>query len=145
MKIILYILIFLYFPISLQANLNNSKIEKITPDISNLWGIVKLNNSEILVTKRSGKLFKVDVFKKKILEIKNLPEVIAKKQGGLLDIEIKKTEKLFVYICFSKPEKNKLSSTAIVEAELSSSMLIKQKIILKQKHINHLFILVVDY
>ena len=132
MKIILYILIFLYFPIGLQANLNNSKIEKITPDLSNLWGIVKLNNSEILVTQRSGKLFKVDVFKKKILEIKNLPEVIAKKQGGLLDIEIKKTsEKLFVYICFSKPEKNKLSSTAIVEAELSGSMLIKQKIIFK--------------
>ena len=128
MKIILYILIFLYFPISLQANLNNSKIEKITPDLSNLWGIVKLNNSEILVTQRSGKLFKVDVFKKKTLEIKNLPEVVAKKQGGLLDIEIKKTsEKLFVYICFSKPEINKLSSTAIVEAELNGSMLIKQK------------------
>ena len=63
---------FFYFFITLILipNLSYSKtiLEKISPNLSNLWGIVKLNNSEILVTQRSGKLFKVDVFKKKILK-----------------------------------------------------------------------------
>ena len=57
---------FFYFFITLILipNLSYSKtiLEKISPNLSNLWGISVLNGKEILFTQRSGKLYRLNVF-----------------------------------------------------------------------------------
>ena len=45
------------------------KLEKITPKISNLWGIAIINKDEILVTQRSGNLYKLNVFSLSLIHI----------------------------------------------------------------------------
>ncbi len=123
---------FIIFFSPLNAGLDDKKIEKITKDLPNLWGIAKLNSEEILVTQKSGKLFKINVFNKNTIEIKSIPKVSAKRQGGLLDVEtIKIDGEVIVFLCFSKPDniKKSYSSTAIVKAKLSGSALKNKKVI----------------
>ena len=87
MNFIFYVLLFSLFPFIVQSQI---KLEKITPKISNLWGIAIINKDEILVTQRSGNLYRLNVFNKNILKIKGTPKVYNSGQGGLLDIVFEK-------------------------------------------------------
>jgi len=123
-------LIFVFLTIILFPNLSFSKtiLEKISPDLSNLWGISVLNNEEILFTQRSGKLFRLNVFNKEIFEVKGTPEVYNYGQGGLLDIAIEEANnKKIVYLCFSKLTKNSESATAINSYQFQNDELFNKK------------------
>ena len=61
MNFIFYVLLFSIFPFIVQSQV---KLEKISPKISNLWGIAIINKDEILVTQRSGNLYRLNVFNK---------------------------------------------------------------------------------
>ncbi|HLO43524.1 MAG TPA: PQQ-dependent sugar dehydrogenase [Leadbetterella sp.] len=86
------------------------------------WGITQLPNGELLITDRSGKLYKIDKNKTKI-EIKNTPTVLAKGQGGLLDVELHPNylQNGWVYLSYSKfKEENgaTLTTTALVRGKI---------------------------
>ena len=66
MNFIFYVLLFSLFPFIVQSQI---KLEKITPELSNLWGIDIINKDEILVTQRSGNLYRLNVFNKNISKI----------------------------------------------------------------------------
>jgi len=66
MNFIFYALLFILFPFMAQSQI---KLEKITPELSNLWGVSVLNKEEVLFTQRAGKLFRLNVFKKEIYEV----------------------------------------------------------------------------
>ena len=97
MNFIFYVLLFSLFPFIVQSQI---KLEKITPKISNLWGIAIINKDEILVTQRSGNLYRLNVFNKSISKIEGAPKVYNSGQGGLLDIvfEKKMIFKEFIYV-----------------------------------------------
>ena len=61
MNFIIYVLLFTLYPFIVQSQI---KLEKVTPKISNLWGIATINKDEILVTQRSGNLYRLNVFNK---------------------------------------------------------------------------------
>jgi glucose/arabinose dehydrogenase len=67
------------------------------------WGIVDLGG-ELLITERSGLLKGFNKLTKKVVSIQGLPEVFARGQGGLLDIEIDPdfTKNKKIYISYSK-------------------------------------------
>lgn len=123
---------FFYFFITLILipNLSYSKtiLEKISPNLSNLWGISVLNDKEILFTQRSGKLYRLNVFNKKLVEISGVPEVFNYGQGGLLDVEVEEVNnKKIIYLCLSKKSKNSKSATAINSYQFKNNKLLNKK------------------
>ncbi|EDM43447.1 hypothetical protein SCB49_00320 [unidentified eubacterium SCB49] len=61
-------------------------IKKVVENLSNPWGMTWLPDGSMLITEKSGTLIH---FKNEIkTEIKNVPEVYNRGQGGLLDIKV---------------------------------------------------------
>ena len=87
------------------------------------WGMAFLPDGSLLVNDISGKMYKVFPNGERKIEIKGVPDVYYRGQGGLLDVEIHPNfeENNFVYISYSdvitKPFKN-ISFTAVAKAEL---------------------------
>jgi glucose/arabinose dehydrogenase len=125
MKLIYVILIFIFLP---YPSLSKTFLDKISPNLSNLWGVSVLNKKEILFTQRSGKVFRLNIFNKNIFEVKGVPDVFNSGQGGLLDIVVeKKNEKTKVYLCFSKKVNKSESATAINSYDFKNDKLKNKK------------------
>ena len=59
MKIFFYTLIFTLFSYTAQSQI---KLEKLSPEISNLWGIAILNENETVITLQSNLIYVIDIF-----------------------------------------------------------------------------------
>ena len=66
MKVFYIIFLLIFFPISSYCK---TTLDKISPDLSYLWGVSILNDKEVLYTQRSGKIFKLNVYSKQNTEI----------------------------------------------------------------------------
>ena len=111
-----------------QVSSSEFKIKKIGKGLSNPWGIAVLSEDEILVTERAGNLYKVNLINGSTKSIKNVPEVVAQRQGGLLDILVDKKSKNNIYLCFSKREAEGVS-TALSVSSLRNNELVSTKIL----------------
>ncbi len=83
---------------------------RIGPPLNHPWGMDFLNDDEVLVTERSGMLFRIDLRTGDKVEITGVPAVLAKGQGGLLDVMVSGST---VWLCYSAPRDHGNSSTAI--------------------------------
>lgn len=95
------------------------------------WGMAFLPDGQLLVTEIGGKLYKVSKAGKPE-EIKGAPRVLAKGQGGLLDVILHPdfANNQLIYLSYSavKEEQGKtLSTTAIMQAKLDGNSLSQQK------------------
>jgi len=92
------------------------------------WSLEFLPSGEILVTERSGKLFRLNLNTKKRDEITGVPKAKVGGQGGLLDAAVApdflKTQR--IYLTYSKLV-GALRSTAIGYGKLSSNQIIDFK------------------
>ena len=111
-----------------QVSSSEFKIKKIGKGLSNPWGIAVLSEDEILVTERVGNLYKINLINGSTKSIKNVPEVVAQRQGGLLDILVDKKSKNNIYLCFSKREAEGVS-TALSVSSLKNNELVSTKIL----------------
>ena len=105
------------------------KVEKITTAADKPWGMAFLPNGSMLVTDRDGDLFLHNTNGQDI-QIKNVPEVVARGQGGLLDIEVHPDfeNNHLIYLSYSKPNpEGEGQTTAIYQAILKDQELIKGK------------------
>lgn len=130
----------LKYQISSSSKIHDSEVQKFRVDtiVSGLespWGLEFLPNGDLLITERSGYLYR---FSRGKLSppIKGLPPIKAGGQGGLLDIELHPKYKengwiYFSYSAYSNKEGNKGSNTAIMRAKLSENTLTNQEIIFK--------------
>ncbi len=64
----------------------NYSHETIIDDLNVPWGLDFLNEREFLVTEKSGELYRVSDGKK--FEVKGVPDVYVRGQGGLMDIAV---------------------------------------------------------
>jgi glucose/arabinose dehydrogenase len=111
----------------------NFRLEAIAEGMESPWGMVFLSNDELLVTDKSGELWKVGKDRSKI-EIKGVPEVLFEGQGGLLDIELhpKFSENKWLYLSYSifkDGEDEPLASTAVSRYKLNGNELIDGELI----------------
>ncbi len=89
------------------------------------WGMSFLPDGSLLVNDISGKMYKVSENGEKKVEIKGIPNIYYRGQGGLLDVEIHPNfeNNNIVYISYSdlidKPFKN-ISFTAVARAKLDN-------------------------
>jgi len=96
------------------------------------WGFVFLEDNSILITERKGEL--IHFVNGQKTKIKGLPEIIAKNQGGLLDIELHPEYKNngWIYISYSSSNESKSgSNTSIMRFKIEKNMMIQKEIIYK--------------
>ncbi|MBC8756272.1 PQQ-dependent sugar dehydrogenase [Kordia sp. YSTF-M3] len=102
----------------------NYASELVVDGIDVPWGMTWLPDGSMLVTERSGILYHVKDGKK--IAIKNVPEVFAKNQGGLLDVMLHPNynDNGWVYITYSiVDKKEKGSHTALIRAKIVDNAL----------------------
>lgn len=106
------------------------KLELVAEGMDVPWGVAFLPGGEMLVTDRNGKLYRVK--NKALQEIGGAPEVLAKGQGGLMDVildpDFDKNKTIYLsYSKFKKEGSTTLATTAIMQAVLDGNKLTGQK------------------
>ncbi|MFD2936593.1 PQQ-dependent sugar dehydrogenase [Spirosoma flavum] len=109
------------------------KLDTVVSGLGSPWGLAFLPNDELLITDRSGDIYRVDKTRQKT-KVSGGPTVLAEGQGGLLDLVLhpdfaKNQLVYFSYSAVKNEGDQKLSTTAIMRAKLTGSTLTDQKII----------------
>lgn len=98
--------------------------KRIIDNLNNPWGMTWLPDGSMLITEKSGEIIHFKDGDKK--EIKNVPEVYNRGQGGLLDIELhpKYSENGWIYISYASSEgEGSGGNTKISRAKLNGDAL----------------------
>jgi len=116
-KIILLIFFVLYFPsISLADDFKFKKIVSLDKP----WGSSFINNDEIIITEKSGKIKIVNILTKEKTQVEHNLNFLEHGQGGLLDILYKNN---FLWISYTENRENAKTSTSIAKAKLDKKKL----------------------
>lgn len=117
------------FPSIISSQHQAYRIDTVARGLSVPWGIAFLPDGDMLVTERSGQLFRFSNGKLKSI-IEGVPEVYAQGQGGLLDIVLhpKYNENGWIYISYSKKTADgNGGNTAIFRSKLKDNKLVEQQ------------------
>lgn len=104
----------------------NYATEIVVSDLQIPWGMVWLPDGSMLITEKRGVLIHYKDGVK--TEIRNVPEVYNRNQGGLLDIELHPNyeENGWIYITYSSKEgPEKGGHTALIRAKLENNQLMQ--------------------
>ena len=100
--------------------------QTIVSDLKIPWGMEFLPNGDMLIAERNGTLLRFSA-DNKLSEIKGLPPIRVKGQGGLMDIQLhpKYEENGWIYFSYSyfDDKDDKKSNTAIIRAKLKANKL----------------------
>ncbi|MEO9502860.1 MAG: PQQ-dependent sugar dehydrogenase [Nonlabens ulvanivorans] len=110
----------------------NYSITPIVEDLDNPWGMTWLPNDNLLYTEKEGRLYKFNGSKS--IEIKGVPEIYLRGQGGLLDVtshpQFEKNN--FIYISYaSKMGGGDGGNTTIARAVLKNNKLENLEVLYK--------------
>ena len=110
------VLLFLFFS---NAFSQDYKFEKII-DLELPWGSTFVNNNELLITERNGKIKLININNKSINTIDHNLSFLVDGQGGLLDIIFKNNN---VWVSYSEDRGSSKTSTSIAKATLNNDKL----------------------
>ena len=113
MKILISFLIFFFITSSLNAA--NFTLKKIT-NLNEPWGSTFINNQELLVTEKSGKIKLISLVNKNTKIINHNLNVIEYGQGGLLDILYHDD---IVWVSYTEDRGNYKTSTSIARGSFN--------------------------
>ena len=108
--------IFFFSSNSFSQDYNFKKLVKLDEP----WGSSFLNDNELIVTEKSGKIKIIDLNLNKVSDIKHNLNFLDYGQGGLLDILFKDG---FIYVSYSENRGNWKSSTSIAKAKFDQKEL----------------------
>ena len=129
--------------VSAAATADNVETERHKVNVSTLadgftnpWGMAFLPDKSILVTERSGDIYWVSANGSYREKINGSPSVVAKSQGGMLDITVDPNfdENNWVYISYSEAAQDgsKGNSTAVMRAKLEDKQFTDKEVIFRQ-------------
>ena len=118
---LLYTIIIFFF-LSVNSFAKNLKFTKII-DLDKPWGSSFINNNEIIISEKSGKIKIVNIENSNTNEINHNLNFLEDGQGGLLDIIYKDG---FVWISYTEDRGNLKTSTSIAKGKFN-----RQKIFFK--------------
>ncbi len=134
MKNLPLVLIFLASLIAIDCQAkpcSEYELEKVAEGLGIPWGMALLDSNTLLVTERSGTLIQLDLATSKRTNIKGLPPIYAKGQGGLLDIQLgpktdsgSSSKQQWLYITYAKPVDGQ-GRTTIARALLRGNELVE--------------------
>lgn len=105
--------------IPLKVDAKNYTLETVVSDIQITWGMTWLPDGTMLVTEKSGILYHIKNGEK--TEIKNMPKVYTRGQGGLLDITLHPAyaKNGWIYITYAAAEgEGDGGNTKLIRAKL---------------------------
>ena len=105
--------------VPIKEDLKNYTLEKVVSDIQIPWGMTWLPDGSMLVTEKSGILYHIKNGAK--TEIKNVPKVYTRGQGGLLDITLHPdyAKNGWIYITYAAEEgEGEGGNTKLIRAKL---------------------------
>ncbi len=113
MKKLITILLFFGF-----SNLYASeiKLEKTVDNLKKPWSLSFIDQENVVITEKSGKLFTLNLTDKKISEIKHNLSILEDGQGGLLDVLYNKDQ---VYISYSESRGDWKTSTSVAKGKFN--------------------------
>jgi quinoprotein glucose dehydrogenase len=121
---IFFILVFFIINFQSYSLADDFNFKKIV-NLNNPWGSSFINNEEIIITEKSGKIKLANVVSKKTIEIKHNLNFLEYGQGGLLDIIYKENK---LWISYTEDRGNWKTSTSIAKAKFDKRELIFQNI-----------------
>ena len=121
---IFFILVFFIINFQSYSLADDFNFKKIV-NLSNPWGSSFINNEEIIITEKSGKIKLANVVSKKTIEIKHNLNFLEYGQGGLLDIIYKDNN---LWISYTEDRGNWKTSTSIAKAKFDKKELIFENI-----------------
>ena len=127
--------IFLLFFIvwaSYEVFADNIKINKII-NLNSPWGFTFLNEYQILITEKQGKIKLININNLTIKDVKHNLKVVSKGQGGLLDIINKDG---IVWVSYSENRGSSKTSTSIARADFNEDEMIFNNIFQANPPIN---------
>ena len=122
MKILINFLIIFF--ISINLNASDFTLKKIT-SLNEPWGSTFLNNNELLITEKSGKILIVNLKDKKSKIISHNLKVLEYGQGGLLDIIVRDN---IVWVSYSEDRGKYKTSTSIARGDFNRDNIIFENI-----------------
>ena len=102
-----------------SAQTSSYKIDTIAEGLENPWGLAFLPDGRMLVTERPGRLNLVSK-DGEVSEVGNVPDVVARGQGGLLDVALDPafTDNRLVYLSYAEAGEGG-AGTAVARGNLS--------------------------
>jgi glucose/arabinose dehydrogenase len=99
----------------------SAKTTVVAEGLSDPWGMAILPGGEMLVTERTGKMWRITQAGAKT-EVTGTPEVDARGQGGLLDVSLSPdfATSRAVYFTFSEPRGDRTNGTSLARGVLSA-------------------------
>jgi glucose/arabinose dehydrogenase len=110
----------------LKSTLHDYRVVTVADGLVNPWGLAFLPGGDLLVTERPGRLRIVRDGKLVPTPVEGVPAVVARGQGGLLDIVLHPqfATNRFVYLSFSKPvDAAGAATTAVIRARFENDRL----------------------
>ena len=117
MKIIGHLIIFFFLNVTFLHS-EEIKLTKITEDLKSPWSLSFINQSEILITEKSGNIIYFHLEKEKLKNIKHNLKILEKGQGGLLDILYHNKK---VFVSYSENRGDWESSTSIAKGQFDKN------------------------
>jgi glucose/arabinose dehydrogenase len=116
-------------PMTIDTSVQRIRVSAVATGLANPWSLVFLPDGDMLVTERQGR---VRIVRKGMLDptpIPGVPMVKSAALGGLLEVALhpKFAENRFVYLTYSKPGENNLSTTALARGRFDGSALVDVK------------------
>lgn len=112
--------------ISIKEEVKNYTLENVVSDIAIPWGMTWLPDGSMLITEKSGILYHVKNGTK--TEVKNMPKVYNRGQGGLLDIALHPdyAKNGWIYMTYASSEgEGEGGNTKLIRAKLQEGSLIQ--------------------
>ena len=111
------------------------RAETVARGLENPWALAFLPDGRILVTERPGRLRIVATDGSLSQPLAGVPAVMARGQGGLLDVALDPefATNRIIYLSFSEPGEGDRAGTAVVRARLGEGRLEESRVIYSQR------------
>ena len=111
------LIIFLFFLTSSDIYASDINLEKIVDGLKKPWSLSFIDQQNIVFTEKLGKLYKLNLKDKEILEIKHNLSVLEVGQGGLLDVLYDDGQ---IYISYSENRGDWKTSTSVAKGKFNN-------------------------
>jgi aldose sugar dehydrogenase len=111
------------------------RVETVAKGLENPWALAFLPDGRILVTERPGRLRIVERDGRVSKPLDNVPRVLARGQGGLLDVALdpRFSKNRFVYLSYAEPGEGNTAGTAVARGRLAEGKLDDVQVIYRQQ------------
>ncbi len=115
---------------AIRSSQHRFRLETVAAGLSHPWAVAKLPTGGYLITERGGRLLQVAAPGANPVEIRGIPAVWARGQGGLLDVALHPdySRNGWVYLTYSKPLPGG-ALTAVVRGRVKDGMWVDQQTI----------------